>query len=207
MSFLDFFLFPFNWVLKLLRHHFIDRLKTRARHIYPVTSAQSVLQLTRWTILKMLSHGSKLPTIKSMFSKQFLTTIIEYCSLNIHPGNILLKFSGDNVKISAILDWEAAWWQPEYWEFVKMMHGMKGIDIWRDLVGMTLDAMHEKEKEIDDQCQRIVGSAIRLSLLREYLCSISDGECIIEVTDVTLEVTTCRDAPTCLASRSSLPTH
>ncbi|KAF8515892.1 kinase-like domain-containing protein, partial [Gautieria morchelliformis] len=65
---------------------------------------------------------------------------------DIHPGNILLKFSGDDVKISAVLDWEAAGWRPEYWEFVKMMHGMKGIDIWRDFVGMVLDATYEKEK-------------------------------------------------------------
>jgi hypothetical protein len=64
------------------------------------------------------------------------------------------------LNISAILDWETAGWRPEYWEFVKMMHAMNGIDIWRDFVGMALDATYEKEKEIDDQCQRILGSAI-----------------------------------------------
>jgi serine/threonine protein kinase len=293
MSFFDFFLFPFNSVLNLLRRRFIDRLKTRARRIYPATSAQSVLQLTRWTILKMGVPATILNEAKAMqyisrYTSIPLPKVIDFwsdderdigylvmekmegvplkgnltklteeqtrkvaaqlhaflnqlrrlrppqqlegmiCSVDggvvrddkldeygidgvgpftsvaayhdwrftstkanavskvqatydevdvlrtildddyqvlfthgdIYPGNILLKFSGDDVNISAILDWETAGWRPEYWEYVKMMYAMQGNNIWRDLVGIALDATYEKEKEIDDQCQQILGSAI-----------------------------------------------
>ncbi|KAF5121146.1 hypothetical protein E5D57_013482 [Metarhizium anisopliae] len=44
---------------------------------------------------------------------------------DLHPRNIMVDWDteeGDNLHITAIIDWELAGWYPEYWEFVKALH-------------------------------------------------------------------------------------
>ncbi|KAI3338719.1 hypothetical protein F4824DRAFT_499095 [Ustulina deusta] len=61
---------------------------------------------------------------------------------DLHPRNIMVDWEKDEngrmledtVRVSSILDWEAAGWYPEHWEFVKAMHAIDSRGPLRDWI-------------------------------------------------------------------------
>ncbi|KAI0400690.1 kinase-like domain-containing protein [Xylaria palmicola] len=61
---------------------------------------------------------------------------------DLHPRNIMVDWGKDEngrmledtVRVSSILDWEAAGWYPEHWEFVKAMHAIDSRGPLRDWI-------------------------------------------------------------------------
>lgn len=61
--------------------------------------------------------------------------------------NILVDVGGDVV---AILDWEMSGWMPEYWEFIKAVHGEWEDEDWLSYARI-MTPPYDAEMEVDDQ--------------------------------------------------------
>lgn len=80
--------------------------------------------------------------IKSMCSSMSHNHRIVATHGDLHPRNIMVDWEKDEngrmledtVRISSILDWEAAGWYPEHWEFVKAMHAVDSRGPLRDWI-------------------------------------------------------------------------
>lgn len=65
--------------------------------------------------------------------------VFSHCDLA--PRNIMIR----DGRIVALLDWEAAGWYPEYWEYVKFMH-MGGLDdAWQSFVDEVFTERYDDE--------------------------------------------------------------
>lgn len=61
---------------------------------------------------------------------------------DLHPRNIMVSWEGnqrsvaaaENLRVTAILDWEFAGWYPEYWEFVKALNTIRTRGPLRDWI-------------------------------------------------------------------------
>jgi serine/threonine protein kinase len=149
MPFRDFFLFPFNLVLNLLCRRFIDRLKTRAHRIYLATSAQSVLQLTRWTILKMGVPATILNEEKTM---QYIS---RYTSI---PLPKVIDFWSDDERDTGYL----------------VMEKMEGVPLKGNLTKMT----EEQTRKVAAQLHTFLNQLRRLrppQQLEGMICSVDGG--------------------------------
>ena len=68
--------------------------------------------------------------------------------------NILMD-NADNVV--AIIDWETAGWMPEYWEYIKAVHGRWHDEEWVSLT-REIAPPYGEEMEVDDQYLIVNGS-------------------------------------------------
>ena len=67
------------------------------------------------------------------------------------PWNILI----DNGHITAILDWEASGWLPEYWEYVTAKRMQRPVSWWYGFVGRLADGRYAEEYEQDLAVQQL----------------------------------------------------
>jgi aminoglycoside phosphotransferase len=69
--------------------------------------------------------------------------------------NILVNSQDDVV---ALIDWEMSGWMPEYWEYIKTVHGRWEDTEWLSYASV-ITQLYEAEMEIDDQFSIVNGGA------------------------------------------------
>ncbi|TFK73383.1 kinase-like protein [Pluteus cervinus] len=74
---------------------------------------------------------------------------------DIGVRNILID---DHNNVVALIDWEMTGWMPEYWEYIKTVHGRWGKEDWLRLAREMVPP-YDVEMEVDDQYIIINGGA------------------------------------------------
>ena len=69
---------------------------------------------------------------------------IVFTHADLAPHNILVD-DRDGGLVTAVLDWDAAGWYPEHWEFVRALHMMKPLSDWSDHLRHVFPVLYYKE--------------------------------------------------------------
>jgi aminoglycoside phosphotransferase (APT) family kinase protein len=76
---------------------------------------------------------------------------------DISPYNILVL---DDGSVSAVLDWEAAGWYPEYWEFTTAWRLAKAGSWWYEIVKELADGKYVEEREADLEVRTLTADSM-----------------------------------------------
>lgn len=95
----------------------------------------------------MLVHRSVLQetkdNISSVHARQYRSV---FTHADLHPSNILI----DRGRLSGIVDWECAGFFPEYWEFTKLMYGVRrDAELQKIIRDAFTEGAYEEELEAE----------------------------------------------------------
>ncbi|KAA1468676.1 kinase-like protein [Dentipellis sp. KUC8613] len=78
---------------------------------------------------------------------------------DLASNNIIVEVNGSRVedaRVSGLIDWGQSGWRPEYWEYVKSLHGRETEGSWAELVRQIIPA-YETEWQLDQEMCLIHG--------------------------------------------------
>ncbi|TFY81539.1 hypothetical protein EWM64_g2469 [Hericium alpestre] len=78
---------------------------------------------------------------------------------DLASDNIVVEVVGDgpnDARVSGLIDWGQSGWRPEYWEYVKSLHGRDTVGNWADLVRQIIP-IYEAEWQLDQEMCLIHG--------------------------------------------------
>jgi aminoglycoside phosphotransferase (APT) family kinase protein len=122
-----------------------------------------------WRISTFLSfigdkHQPTAARLKQLRSQMPDDHRIVFTHGDISRQNILVKLDGnggleDEIRITALLDWEQAAWRPEYWEGMKTVYGIQPTSDWAVLAREELASGYNNEIAIEEELSLIYGGA------------------------------------------------